>query len=102
MGIARIHHPETRSGYNSNNGVVALLVLRGVDAQFLKEIIGHSFEAMVEHYCHPDDSERLKAMVTIDERLDLKQIRFDLCYLTDLLRHLIGPEEPSHQLQIVP
>lgn len=74
MEMAHIPHPETHSGHETRHSVVTLLASMGVDAQLIKEIVGHSSDAMVEHYRHADDAERLKAMETLDESLGLKQI----------------------------
>ena len=77
MELAHIPRPETHSGHETRHSVVTLLASMGVDAQLIKEIVGHSSDAMVEHYRHADDSERLKAMETLDESLGLKQIGFN-------------------------
>ncbi len=74
MELAHIPNPETHSGHETRHSVVTLLASMGVDAQLIKEIVGHSSDAMVEHYRHADDSERLKAMETLDESLGLEQI----------------------------
>ena len=58
-------------GHESRHAIVTLLASQGVDFQLIREIVGHSSDAMVEHYRHADDAERLKAMETIDERLGL-------------------------------
>jgi integrase len=50
---------------------VTLLAAQGVDFQLIREIVGHSSDAMVEHYRHADNAERLKAMETIDTSLQL-------------------------------
>ena len=74
MELAHIPHSETHSGHETRHSVVTLLASMGVDAQLIKEIVGHSSDAMVEHYRHADDSERLRAMETLDESLGLGQI----------------------------
>lgn len=74
MELAHIPHPETHSGHETRHSVVTLLASMGVDAQLIKEIVGHSSDAMVEHYRHADDAERLRAMETLDESLGLEQI----------------------------
>ena len=74
MELAHIPHPETHSGHETRHSVVTLLASMGVDSQLIKEIVGHSSDAMVEHYRHADDAERLKAMETLDESLGLEQI----------------------------
>lgn len=74
MEMAHIPHPETHSGHETRHSVVTLLASMGVDAQLIKEIVGHSSDAMVEHYRHANDAERLKAMETLDESLGLEQI----------------------------
>lgn len=77
MELAHVPHPETHSGHETRHSVVTLLASMGVDAQLIKEIVGHSSDAMVEHYRHADDSERLRAMETLDKSLGLEQISFD-------------------------
>ena len=77
MELAHIPNPESHSGHETRHSVVTLLASMGVDAQLIKEIVGHSSDAMVEHYRHADDSERLKAMETLDESLGLEQIGFN-------------------------
>ena len=77
MKLAHIPNPESHSGHETRHSVVTLLASMGVDAQLIKEIVGHSSDAMVEHYRHADDSERLKAMETLEESLSLEQIRTD-------------------------
>ncbi|RBQ00076.1 tyrosine-type recombinase/integrase [Bifidobacterium xylocopae] len=66
--------PSTHTGHETRHSVVTLLAAQGVDFQLIKEIVGHSSDAMVEHYRHADDAERLKAMETLDESLGLSEI----------------------------
>lgn len=66
--------PDIHTGHETRHSVVTLLAAQGVDFQLIKEIVGHSNDAMVEHYRHADDAERLKAMETLDESLGLEQI----------------------------
>lgn len=66
--------PDAHTGHETRHSVVTLLAAQGVDFQLIKEIVGHSNDVMVEHYRHADDSERLKAMETLDESLGLEQI----------------------------
>lgn len=76
MALAKIHEPDRHSGHETRHSVVSLLASMGVDAQLIKEIVGHSSDAMVEHYRHADEAERLKAMETLDESLNLTQIEW--------------------------
>ena len=73
MRLAGIN-PAEHTGHETRHSVVTLLASQGVDFQLIREIVGHSSDAMVEHYRHADDAERLKAMETLDESLGLEQI----------------------------
>ncbi len=73
MRLAGIN-PAEHTGHETRHSVVTLLAAQGVDFQLIREIVGHSSDAMVEHYRHADDSERLRAMETLDESLGLEQI----------------------------
>jgi integrase len=61
-------------GHESRHAIVTLLAAQGVDFQLIREIVGHSSDAMVEHYRHADNAERLRAMETIDASLNLTQL----------------------------
>jgi integrase len=67
---------DAHTGHESRHAVVTLLASQGVDFQLIKEIVGHSSDAMVEHYRHADNTERLKAMETLDSSLNLAQIEW--------------------------
>lgn len=73
MRMAGIN-PAEHTGHETRHSVVTLLASQGVDFQLIREIVGHSNDAMVEHYRHADDAERLKAMETLDTSLGLDQI----------------------------
>jgi site-specific recombinase XerD len=64
------------TGHETRHSVVTLLASQGVDFQLIQEIVGHSSDAMVEHYRHADNTERLKAMETLDSSLNLAQIEW--------------------------
>lgn len=59
--LAHIPNSESHSSHETRYSVVPLLASMGVDAQLIKEIVGHSSDALVEHYNHTDDSESFKA-----------------------------------------
>lgn len=69
-GIDPTHH----RGHQTRHSVVTLLRSMGVDDQLVAEIVGHSSIKMVEHYRHADMTERLKAMETLEQKLNLKSI----------------------------
>ncbi|MFT8788779.1 MAG: site-specific integrase [Bifidobacterium psychraerophilum] len=64
------------TGHETRHSVVTLLASQGVDFQLIQEIVGHSSDAMLEHYRHADNTERLKAMETLDSSLNLAQIEW--------------------------
>lgn len=73
---AHIANPESHYGHETRHSVVSLLASMGVDAQLIREIVGHSSEAMLEHYRHADGAERLTAMETLDTKLGLETIKW--------------------------
>ncbi len=76
MREAGIAEPEKRSGHETRHSTVTLLSSMGVDVGLIMQIVGHSSIAMVEHYRHADITERLRAMETLDARLDLRAIEW--------------------------
>ncbi|MEE8666821.1 MAG: tyrosine-type recombinase/integrase [Bifidobacterium mongoliense] len=74
MELAGIPDPKSRTGHETRHSTVSLLSSMGVDVGLIMQIVGHSSIAMVEHYRHADITERLDAMETMDEKLDLKAI----------------------------
>ncbi|OZG68294.1 tyrosine-type recombinase/integrase [Bifidobacterium eulemuris] len=63
--------PELHRGHGTRHAMVTLLAQCGVDFQLIKEIVGHSSDAMVAHYRHAGSGERLRAMERVGERLNL-------------------------------
>ncbi|MDF7665751.1 tyrosine-type recombinase/integrase [Bifidobacterium sp. ESL0745] len=72
--LASCIDPTKHTGHETRHSVVTLLASAGVDFQLIEEIVGHSSIAMVEHYRHADDSERMRAMEKMDNKLGLEQI----------------------------
>ncbi|KAA8831670.1 site-specific integrase [Bifidobacterium tissieri] len=66
--------PSRHRGHDTRHSAVTLLASMGVDHQLIREIVGHSSEAMLEHYRHADSGERLKAMEALGSALDLKEL----------------------------
>jgi len=66
--------PGDHTGHETRHSVVSLLAAAGVDFQLIEQIVGHGSIEMVERYRHPDDSERLRAMETLDSALDLRSL----------------------------
>jgi integrase len=71
---AGVEHPESRTTHELRHSIVTLLARMGVPYSMIKQIVGHSSDAMIEHYRHADAGERLRAMETLDDVLGLKEL----------------------------
>jgi integrase len=71
---AGVEHPERRTTHELRHSIVTLLARMGVPYSMIKQIVGHSSDAMIEHYRHADAGERLRAMETLDDVLGLKEL----------------------------
>lgn len=74
LAAAGVERPEGRTTHELRHSIVTLLARMGVPYSMIKQIVGHSSDAMIERYRHADTGERLRAMETMDAALGLKEI----------------------------